>query len=97
MKRLRIGRSLSVYIEPRDIWIGVYVAPDRIYICPLPLLVIRLSRRSACRWENHDECPGCSWCSCHKPPHTCTPFDPPEQQLADCQRCRDMAPKGSAS
>lgn len=42
--RLRIGR-VQLYIEPRDIWIGVYVAPNAIYVCPLPLVVIRWDRR----------------------------------------------------
>lgn len=44
-RRLRLGR-LAVYIEPRDVWIGVYVAPVAIYVCPLPLLVLRWTRRS---------------------------------------------------
>lgn len=92
MRRLRIGRRLSVYIEPRDIWIGAYVQPDRIYVCPLPLLVFRWSRRSACRWENHDECTGCTSCGCHQPMHTCSPFDPPEECRAECRRCRDEVP-----
>lgn len=35
---------VEVYLEPRDIWIGVYVAADAVYICPLPLVVIRISR-----------------------------------------------------
>lgn len=89
MRSLRIGRRLAVYVEPRDIWIGVYVAPDRIYVCPLPLLVFRWSRQGACRWENHDECPGCASCSCHLPAHTCVPFDPPDWRRADCARCRN--------
>ena len=38
MKRIRI------YIELRDIWVGVYVAPNAVYFCPLPMLVIRWSR-----------------------------------------------------
>ena len=44
-RRLRIGGRLSVYLEPRDAWIGVYVAPKAIYVCPLPFLVIRWERR----------------------------------------------------
>jgi len=36
---------LRVYIEPRDIWVGVYVAPKAVYICPVPLLVFRWQRR----------------------------------------------------
>ena len=43
MKRLRLGR-LSAYLEPRDIWVGIYVAPTAIYVCPLPMLVIRWRR-----------------------------------------------------
>jgi hypothetical protein len=73
VKRLRLGRRLAVYIEPRDIWIGVYVAPDRIYVCPLPMLVFRWSRRCACEWENHIECMGCS-CYCHEPVSGEAPF-----------------------
>ena len=39
-----VGR-LEIYFEPRDIWIGAYVAKDGpIYICLLPCLVIRISR-----------------------------------------------------
>ncbi|MBO4273121.1 hypothetical protein [Microbispora triticiradicis] len=45
MKRLRRGR-LSVYLEPRDIWVGVYVAPAAVYVCPLPLLVLKWDRRT---------------------------------------------------
>lgn len=43
-RRLRAGR-FSVYLEPRDVWIGVYVAPGAIYVCPLPLLVLKWERR----------------------------------------------------
>lgn len=43
-RRLHLGR-LSVYIEPRDLWIGLYVAPKAVYVCPLPLLVFRWDRR----------------------------------------------------
>ena len=38
MKRLRI------YLEPRDAWIGAYVAPKAVYVCPLPFVVIRWER-----------------------------------------------------
>lgn len=44
MKRLRVGR-LAVYLEPRDLWVGAYVAVDAVYVCPLPLLVFRWARR----------------------------------------------------
>lgn len=37
-------RRLSVYVEPRDVWVGVYVAPTAVYVCPLPLLVIKWDR-----------------------------------------------------
>lgn len=35
---------LSLYLEPRDAWVGVYVGPDAIYVCPLPFVVIRWRR-----------------------------------------------------
>jgi hypothetical protein len=38
MKRLRI------YLEPRDCWVGVYVAPRAVYVCPLPFVVVRWTR-----------------------------------------------------
>jgi len=43
MKRLARGR-LQVYVQPRDIWVGVYVAEHAVYICPLPCLVLRWTR-----------------------------------------------------
>jgi hypothetical protein len=55
MRRLRRGR-LSVYIEPRDVWIGIYVAPGAIYICLLPCLVIRWSYHDrVIRWPHNDQ------------------------------------------
>lgn len=42
-RRLTLGR-LQVYAEPRDWWVGVYVAPAAVYVCPLPCLVLRWSR-----------------------------------------------------
>ncbi len=42
-RRLTIGR-LQVYIEPRDAWIGVYVAPQAVYVLPVPFVVLRWSR-----------------------------------------------------
>lgn len=44
MRRLTVGR-LSVYVEPGDVWVGVYVAPGAVYVCPLPMLVVRWARR----------------------------------------------------
>ncbi len=35
---------LRLYIEPRDAWIGAYIAPQAIYVCPLPFVVIRWQR-----------------------------------------------------
>jgi hypothetical protein len=46
VKRLRIGR-LSIYIEPRDIWVGAYIARQAVYVCPVPLLVIKWQRHGA--------------------------------------------------
>jgi len=42
--RLRIGSRLQLYAERRDVWAGFYVAPDAIYVCLLPMLVIRWQR-----------------------------------------------------
>lgn len=42
-------RRLSVYLEPRDWWIGVYVAPGAVFVCPLPMLVFRWQRRTRLR------------------------------------------------
>mgnify|MGYP003396383010 CR=1 FL=1 len=38
---------VRLYIEPRDIWVGVYVAPDAVYVCLLPCVVIKIRRMSA--------------------------------------------------
>jgi hypothetical protein len=42
-RRLRLGR-LSLYIEPRDAWVGVYVAADAVYVLLVPFVVARWSR-----------------------------------------------------
>ena len=42
-RRLYLGR-LAVYLEPRDAWIGAYIADGAVYVCPLPFLVIRWNR-----------------------------------------------------
>ena len=42
-RRVHIGR-VSVYVEPRDAWIGVYVDRRAVYVCPLPFLVLRWAR-----------------------------------------------------
>lgn len=38
---------LVMYIEPRDAWVGLYLARDAVYVCLLPLLVIRWQRRAS--------------------------------------------------
>lgn len=50
-------KRLSIYIEPRDLWIGAYIAPNAVYVCPLPTLVIKWERRQAfiVRWPELDE------------------------------------------
>jgi hypothetical protein len=42
-RRLGLGR-LQVYLEPRDVWVGVYLAEHAVYVCILPCLVARWSR-----------------------------------------------------
>lgn len=46
MKRLRLGR-VALYIEPRDVWVGCYISPDAVYVCPVPCCVIRWTRKEA--------------------------------------------------
>lgn len=41
-RRVVLGRA-SLYIEPRDLWVGVYVAPTAVYVCVFTL-VLRWSR-----------------------------------------------------
>jgi hypothetical protein len=36
---------LSVYLEPRDAWVGVYISTSAFYVCPLPFLVLRWDRK----------------------------------------------------
>lgn len=74
MGRLRVGR-FQLYIEPRDIWVGVYVAPDAIYACPLPLVVIR--------WDRHQHDP--IECGCELTPND-APL--PRWRCNRVERCR---------
>jgi hypothetical protein len=39
----RFTIRVEVYFEPRDVWIGAYLARDAVYVCPLPCLVIKSS------------------------------------------------------
>ena len=43
---LKCGR-LSLLFEPRDIWVGVYVAPKAVYVCVVPCLPVKWERRRA--------------------------------------------------
>lgn len=44
--RLRCGR-LSVYIEPRDLWVGLFRDPPRAwYVVPFPTLVVKWTRQA---------------------------------------------------
>lgn len=38
---------MSVYIDTNDWWIGAYRGPNHWYICVVPCVVIRWSRREA--------------------------------------------------
>ena len=42
-RRIRVGR-LSVYVEPRDVWVGAFIGESAVYVCPLPLLVFKWDR-----------------------------------------------------
>jgi hypothetical protein len=41
--RVRLGR-VQVYVQPRDLWWGGFVADDAVYACVVPALVARWSR-----------------------------------------------------
>lgn len=41
---LRLGR-LSLVFEPRDIWLGLYIGPDAIYLTLIPCLPLRWARK----------------------------------------------------
>jgi hypothetical protein len=43
--RVRPRRSVKVYLEPRDWWVGYYRGDDHHYVCLLPCVVIRWNRR----------------------------------------------------
>lgn len=43
MRRLTFGR-VQIYLEPRDAWVGVYVALDAVYVLLVPFLVFRWTR-----------------------------------------------------
>lgn len=40
---------VEIYLEPRDVWVGVYVSDAAVYVCPLPFVVFRISRGE--RWS----------------------------------------------
>lgn len=42
--RMSVGRW-QVYLEPRDLWIGVYIAEQAVYVVPVPTLVARYTRK----------------------------------------------------
>ncbi|MEW1846253.1 hypothetical protein AB0392_50565 [Nonomuraea angiospora] len=45
MRRCTIGR-LAIYIELRDLWVGVYIAPAAVYVILFPTLVFRWTRKA---------------------------------------------------
>ncbi len=45
---------LSVVFEPRDVWIGLYVARRAVYACLIPCLPLRWERRPATE-AGHDQ------------------------------------------
>jgi hypothetical protein len=47
MRDLRIllfRGAVTIYLEPRDIWVGAFVSIHSVYVCPLPCLVIKFDR-----------------------------------------------------
>lgn len=44
-RRVTVERlHLQVYLERRDVWIGAYVAPQAVFVCPAPCVVLRFAR-----------------------------------------------------
>jgi hypothetical protein len=42
-----VANRMRIYIEPRDIWVGVFVSAKGItYVCPVPCLVIAWKRKA---------------------------------------------------
>jgi len=39
-------RSVSVYFDFRDWWIGLYIGPNHYYLCVMPTLVIRWKKEA---------------------------------------------------
>ena len=42
-ERMHVGR-LQIYADPRDAWVGAYLARDALYVCPVPFAVLRWTR-----------------------------------------------------
>jgi len=40
-----LNGRLSVRINLRDWWVGVFIAKTHIYVCPLPCVVLRWTRK----------------------------------------------------
>jgi hypothetical protein len=36
---------MKIYLDFADWWVGVYIGPNHVYVCPLPTLVFRFDRR----------------------------------------------------
>lgn len=53
-------KRVSVYLDFADWWVGVYIGPNHLYICPLPMVVVRVVRatsRQGARHYSHGEAP----------------------------------------
>lgn len=49
------SEPFSIYVEPRDWWIGYYRGDTHNYVCPLPCVVIRWRRRAATPTEQEGQ------------------------------------------
>jgi hypothetical protein len=38
-------RRLRLRLVPRDLWVGAYISPHAVYVCPLPCPVIQWDRK----------------------------------------------------
>lgn len=44
-RRVHVPRlRLAIYREPRDVWVGAYVSPAAVFVCPAPCVVLRFAR-----------------------------------------------------
>ena len=56
---MHLTDRIRIYLEPRDLWVGLYVSPRHLYWCPLPCLVVRWTRKRRIKYPLVPNCAGC--------------------------------------